>query len=111
MLVIGTIFKHQENKPSVLTELSEDAELEVKQPVEEEVVTSYIAESDTLMMEDENMRVRLAGEFLNPGDLVNGVVVGVWGKEIVGGKFIVEDVVYARVLGTKSEAVDESEEE
>ena len=72
ILVIGTVFKLQENKPSILTELSEDAELEVPR----EQSTVYTSENDTLVLEDETMRVKLAGEFLHPGDLVNGVVLG-----------------------------------
>ena len=99
ILVIGTVFKLQENKPSILTELSEDAELEVPR----EQSTVYTSENDTLVLEDETMRVKLAGEFLHPGDLVNGVVLGALGKEIVGGKFEVEDVVFSRVVGAKSE--------
>merc|ERR1719221_1172517 len=109
ILVIGTVFKQQEKKPSILTELSEDAELEVKPEQTED--TGYTADSDTLVLEDETMRVRLAGDFLPPGDLVNGVVLGAWGKEVVGGKFEVEDVVYARVFGAKSEAGGGCEEE
>jgi len=55
------------------------------------------------VLEDETMRVRLSGEFLHPGDIVNGVVLGALGKEVVGGKFEVEDVVFARVAGPKRE--------
>ena len=100
ILVIGTVFKQQENKPSILTELSEDAELEVTR---EPPPTVFTSESDTLVLEDETMRVRLSGEFLHPGDIVNGVVLGALGKEVVGGKFEVEDVVFARVAGPKRE--------
>ena len=109
ILVIDTVFKQQEKKPSILTELSEDAELEVQPEQTED--TGYTADTDTLVLEDETMRVRLAGDFLPPGDLVNGVVLGAWGKEVVGGKFEVEDVVYARVFGAKSEAGGGCEEE
>ena len=109
ILVIGTVFKQQEKKPSILTELSEDAELEVKPEQTED--TGYTADSDTLVLEDETMRVRLAGEFLPPGDMVNGVVLGAWGKEVDGGKFEVEDAVFARAVGAKSEAGGGFEEE
>ena len=107
-LVIGTVFKQQEKKPNILTELSEDAELEAQPEQKEE--TDFTADTDTLVLEDETMRVKLAGEFLLPGDLVNGVVLGAWGKEVVGGKFEVEDVVFARALGAKREVEEVSEE-
>ena len=109
ILVIGTVFKQQEKKPNILTELSEDAELEVKPEKPED--TGYSADTDTLVLEDETMRVRLSGEFLLPGDVVNGVVLGALGKEVVGGKFEVEDVVFARMSGAKSEAGGGCEEE
>ena len=108
ILVIGTVFKQQEKKPNILTELSEDAELEAQPEQKEE--TDFTADTDTLVLEDETMRVKLAGEFLLPGDLVNGVVLGAWGKEVVGGKFEVEDVVFARALGAKREVEEVSEE-
>ena len=101
ILIIGTIFKQQERKPSILNELSEEAGVEFEPPH-----TVYTMDTDTLVLEDESMRVKLeCGEDsgLQPGDIVNGVVVGVWGREEVGGKFRVEDVVFARIPVTKLE--------
>ena len=64
ILVIGTVFKQQEKKPSILTELSEDAELEVKPEQTED--TEHTADSDTLVLEDETMREFLHTELLSP---------------------------------------------
>jgi len=87
-LIVGTVFKQQELKPSILKELSEEGGLEV-QPAN----TKYTADSDTLLLEDENMRVKLEpSDHLRAGWVVNGVVLGVWGREMQGGKFKVEKV-------------------
>ena len=56
ILIVGTVFKQQERKPSILAELSEDGGLEL-QPVH----TVYTAETDSLVLEDESMRVKLEG--------------------------------------------------
>ena len=99
ILIIGTIFKQQERKPSILSELSEEAGVEFEPPH-----TVYTMDTDSLVLEDESMRVKLeCGESLRPGDLVNGVVLGVWGREESGGKFLVEDVVYAKIPVMKTE--------
>jgi len=87
-LIVGTVFKQQELKPSILKELSEDGGLEV-QPAN----TKYTTTSDSLVLEDENMRVKLEpSEQLSAASVVNGVVLGVWGREMQGGKFKVEKV-------------------
>ena len=99
ILIIGTIFKQQERKPNILNELSEEAGVEFEPPH-----TVYTMDTDTLVLEDESMRVKLeCGGGLQPGDIVNGVVLGVWGREETGGKFRVEDVVFAKIPVTKVE--------
>merc|ERR1719495_1444948 len=65
ILIVGTVFKQQENKPSVLKEFSED---KIDTPEEER--DSYVAETDTLVLEDESMRVKMIGK-VNPPELVN----------------------------------------
>jgi len=47
ILIVGTVFKQQERKPSILAELSEDGGLDM-QPVH----TVYTAETDSLVLED-----------------------------------------------------------
>ena len=54
ILIIGTIFKQQERKPSILSELSEEAGVEFQPPH-----TVYTADTDSLVLEDESMRVKL----------------------------------------------------
>jgi len=99
ILIIGTVFKLQERKPSILTELSEEAGVEFEPPH-----TMFTMDTDTLMLEDESMRVKLeCGEFMKPGDLVNGVVLGVFGREEKGGKFKVKDLAFAKIPKSKVE--------
>ena len=106
ILIIGTIFKQQERKPNILSELSEEAGVEFQPPH-----TVYTMDTDSLVLEDESMRVKLeCGESLRPGDLVNGVVLGVWGKEENGGKFLVDDVVYAKIPVMKTEVAGSEED-
>ena len=107
ILVIGTIFKQQERKPSILAELSEEAGVEFEAPH-----TQYTADTDTLVLEDESMRVQLecGDSGLQPGHIVNGVVLGVWGREERGGKFRVADTVFSKVpAAVKTEARCEEE--
>lgn len=108
ILVIGTIFKQQERKPSILAELSEEAGVEFEAPH-----TQYTADTDTLVLEDESMRVQLecGDSGLQPGHIVNGVVLGVWGREQRGGKFRVADTVFSKVPAVKTEARKSPEEE
>jgi len=104
ILIVGTVFKQQERKPSILKELSEDGGLEM-QPVH----TVYTSETDSLVLEDESMRVKLeGGEVLKAGDLVNGVVVGIWGREVTGGKFSVKDVIFAKIGAGEGSATEDN---
>lgn len=90
-IVIGTLFKHQELKPSVLKEISEEHQI-TPQPV----LSKFISENDQLILEDEMQRIRLIGNF-NIKNLVTGIVVGLLGYENEEGKFEVEDMCFAGV--------------
>jgi len=93
ILIVGTLFKQQENRPSVLKEFSED---QVDLPEEEK--QSYTAESDTLVLEDDTMRVKLIGN-VDPRVFVTGVIVGCWGREAKGGNFDVKELIFPRIPG------------
>lgn len=62
-VIIGTLFKDQKMKPSVLKELSEENQL-LPQPV---VSITDVADvqSDALYIEDESQRYKLIGELNN----------------------------------------------
>ena len=59
--------------------------------------TKYTADTDSLVLEDETMRVKMEDTLgkMKPGDLVNGVVAGVWGREAKGGRFAVKEVFFS----------------
>lgn len=56
-IVIGTIFKDQKLKPSILKELAE-----VNQLVPQPVISHFTDETDLLFMEDELQRYQILGE-------------------------------------------------
>lgn len=57
-VVIGTLFKDQKLKPSVLKQLAEGNQL-IPQPI----LTHFTDESDLLFMEDEVQRYQILGKF------------------------------------------------
>ena len=85
-IVIGTLYKHQELKPSILRELSEELQLTAQPPS-----TNYASFKDLLFLEDEMLRVKLVGNHMNIQDVVTGIVCAVFGHELESGAFEVID--------------------
>ena len=75
-IVIGTLFKHQELKPSILKEISEENQL-VPQPPR----YHFTDENDVLVLEDALQRIRLVNKIDIQG-LVTGVVCAVLGMQV-----------------------------
>lgn len=92
-IIVGTLYKHQELKPSILKEISEEHQL-IPQPLR----TEFTEDKDQLILEDELQRVRLLGAF-SPHDVITGIVCAVLGTEHEGGKFNVEDFCFATPSG------------
>ncbi|XP_054263776.1 DNA polymerase delta subunit 2-like [Macrosteles quadrilineatus] len=91
-VIIGTLFLDQRLKPSILKDISEEAQL-IPQPIR----TNFVSDTDTLILEDELQRIVLHGS-LDVHKVVTGVVCAVLGKEEAeGGKFLVEDWCFAGV--------------
>ncbi|CAB0032218.1 unnamed protein product [Trichogramma brassicae] len=74
--IIGTLFKHQPNKPSILKELSEEHQMSMPAPL-----VDYCSDEDQLFLEDQTSRVRLTGDNVNVKMSVTGVVCAVLGAE------------------------------
>ncbi|VEN64633.1 unnamed protein product [Callosobruchus maculatus] len=87
-IVIGTIFKNQKCKPSILKQLAEASQLEM-QPV-----FSRPDETDQLFVEDELQRYLLLGN-IDGKTLVTGITCALLGKDIGKGKFQVKECLFA----------------
>ncbi|TDG53270.1 hypothetical protein AWZ03_000085 [Drosophila navojoa] len=89
-IIIGTIYKHQAHKPSILRDISEENQL-APQPQRQ----NYSEPEDKLILEDELQRVRLqGGEFLESHKLATGIVCAVKGDTDSEGFFNVEKILF-----------------
>lgn len=89
-VIIGTLFKNQQLKPSILKELSDRLEI-IPQPSR----THFVHESDSLVLEDELQRIKLVGACIDVHQVVTGVVCAILGSEDEDGIFTVRDVCWA----------------
>ncbi|EAA14861.4 AGAP008910-PA [Anopheles gambiae str. PEST] len=90
-VIIGTLFKHQELKPSILREISEENQLAPQPPR-----SHYTNDNDILILEDALQRIKLVGK-IDVHSIVTGVVCAVMGKfwyEESDGRFFVEDYIF-----------------
>ncbi|KAJ3655302.1 hypothetical protein Zmor_014437 [Zophobas morio] len=88
-VVLGTIFKNQKLKPSILKQLAEGNQL-VPQPI----ITHFTDKSDQLYIEDELQRYLLVS-CLQCDSLVTGISCALLGTGDDKGRFVVEDYVFA----------------
>ncbi|XP_046968581.1 DNA polymerase delta subunit 2 [Vanessa cardui] len=89
-IIMGTLFKLQELKPSILRELSDQLEI-LPQPAK----THFVHDTDTLVLEDELQRIKLSGDCIDVNRVVTGVVTALLGSEDEDGIFTVRDVCWA----------------
>lgn len=87
-ILIGTLYKHQELKPSILRELSEKLQVTPQPPQ-----TNYASFKDALFLEDEMLRIKLVGNHMNIQDVVTGIVCAVFGRELEDGTFTVNIII------------------
>ncbi|KAK7593036.1 hypothetical protein V9T40_007788 [Parthenolecanium corni] len=84
-VIVGTLYKNQELKPSVLRDVSKEYQTVPPAPR-----THFVSDKDELILEDETQRVTLHG-VLDVHSVVTGCVVAVLGKLQPNGVFMVED--------------------
>ncbi|KAI9583242.1 DNA polymerase delta subunit 2 [Glossina fuscipes] len=87
-IIIGTIYKHQAHKPSILKEISEENQLAPQPPRQH-----YADPEDKVILEDELQRIRLFGK-IAAEEMATGAVCAVMGIIEEGGRFDVQDVLY-----------------
>ncbi|KAH8380370.1 hypothetical protein KR009_010201, partial [Drosophila setifemur] len=88
-ILIGTIYKHQAHKPSILRDISEENQLAPQPPRQ-----NYSEPEDKVILEDELQRVRLQGPELQGKLMATGVVCAVLGGTDSEGFFNVEEVLF-----------------
>ncbi|XP_054000613.1 DNA polymerase delta subunit 2-like [Hylaeus anthracinus] len=96
-IIIGTLYKHQQWKPSILRELSEEHQLSVPS-----CRTNYCSEKDQPFLEDEMLRIKLVGEEVDLKNIVTGVVCAILGNENNDGTFTVKDWCFPGCAPKKS---------
>ncbi|KAI4498489.1 hypothetical protein M0802_006424 [Mischocyttarus mexicanus] len=84
--IIGTLYKHQIWKPSILRKVSDRSRL-LLQPRRHH----YCSTDDQIFLEDEELRIKLVGDLVNHEDLVTGLICAVLGNEGKDGTFTVKD--------------------
>lgn len=88
VIVIGTLFKDQKLKPSILKQIAQSNQL-TPQPI----LSNFTDESDKLFIEDELQRYEILG-CLDGKKLVTGITIALLGSDSGNGKFQVEDYMF-----------------
>ncbi|XP_078037909.1 DNA polymerase delta subunit 2 [Augochlora pura] len=88
-IVIGTLYKHQELKPSILQDLTKELQLPTHSSR-----TNYASFKDILFLEDDALRVKLVGNHMNIQRVITGIVCAVLGHQLANGEFDVIDWCY-----------------
>lgn len=91
-VIIGTLYKHQKWKPSILQELSEDHQLTLPEPK-----SNYCSENDQLFLEDEMLRIKLIVDITELEKYVTGVVCAILGNKEKDGTFAVS-IVFSHLI-------------
>jgi len=108
-IIIGTLYKQMELKPSILKEISEQNGL-VAPPPGDGSRSRFTDPSDELILEDELQRVALTGD-IAVGEMISGTVVALYGRqpEEYMGKFYVKGIAYPNIPDQVPRPVSEPE--
>lgn len=107
-IIIGTLYKQMELKPSILKEISEQNGLVGPPGIGSR--SRYSDPSDELILEDELQRVAVTGD-IDVGQMISGTVVALYGRqpEEFAGKFFVKGIAYSCVPSQVPRPVSEPE--
>ncbi|KRZ95801.1 DNA polymerase delta subunit 2 [Trichinella sp. T8] len=94
-VTIGTVCKIQDLRPNVLKEIADEGHV-IPQPIAPLKCTS---DTDEVVLEDENLRIKLIGS-------VDSIVVAVCGMVTSGGKFHVDDIIFLPVSAPTKPVAD-----
>lgn len=87
-IVIGTLYKQMQLKPSILDEYAKERSIApLVSP------HNFVHDDDYLILEDESGRVRLVGDNVSAKSYVTGVVVAIYGREGSDGEFLVQHIL------------------
>lgn len=87
-IVIGTLYKQMQLKPSILDEYAKERSIApLVSP------HNFVHADDYLILEDESGRVRLVGDNVVAKSYVTGVIVAVYGQEGTDGEFLVQQII------------------
>ncbi|GMT25082.1 hypothetical protein PFISCL1PPCAC_16379, partial [Pristionchus fissidentatus] len=92
-LVIGTIEKRIESRPSVLKEIAEDEQKMVEADDDDTAPCSMLSKTDFIEFEDETQIVKLSGK-IDMAEVSTGSIVGLYGKMVKENLFEVERLVW-----------------
>lgn len=87
-IVIGTLYKQMQLKPSILDEYAKERSVAPLVSVH-----NFMHANDHLILEDESGRVKLVGENVSAKSYVTGVVVAIYGQEGSDGEFLVQHIL------------------
>ncbi|CEO94525.1 DNA polymerase delta small subunit [Plasmodiophora brassicae] len=97
-IIVGTIYKNMKLKPCVLDEYMTDPVVNETRVSAHALTGCYVAEDDTVELEDEHARLLLTGDGINVRRLVTGVVLAVRGRlQPSSGQFQVFETIVAGV--------------
>eukprot|EP01132_Coremiostelium_polycephalum_P005331 gene5331-6649_t len=94
-IIIGTIYKEMELKPSILKQYAQSRDLQL--PQTPALMDSYVGEKDSLVFEDETGRVKLVGKTFDVNSLLTGLNVAIFGKGLPNAEFEVKEIIYPGV--------------
>ena len=101
---MGTLFKNQKLKPSILKQITNFHNLDY-QPISQE---KLLSDTDSIFLEDSDQKYMLVGD-IDLGVLITGITCGVLAKDGGNGKLTVIDICYVECPSQVPRSVPEND--